>query len=100
MGMQTDVKASLPLLTTGAVKNQAGDALTRTRVKGIYVVPSGTAGTVTLRNGATGDVQLILNTVASATQPTYLLVPDQGILFDDALYAEVSNIGSVIVFYG
>lgn len=42
----------------------------------------------------------VINTVASATQPTYLLFPGQGLRCDTSVYGTLSNVGSVIIFYG
>lgn len=101
MAMQTDVKASAALTTSGAFKDQNTNDLGRARVKAIYIVPTGTAGSVTLKDGGSGGATaLVVNTVASATQPTYLLVPGQGLLFETSVYGALSNVGSVVVFYG
>lgn len=101
MAMQTDVKASAALTGTGAFKDQNTNDLARVRVKSIYIVPGGTAGSVTLKDGGSGGVTVaVINTVASATQPTYLLFPGQGLLFETDVHGTLSNIGSVMVFYG
>ena len=54
------------------------------------------------KDGSTsgGTTKMTINTVASATQPTYLLIPGEGVLFTDGVYVDVTNIGSVMVFYG
>jgi hypothetical protein len=99
--MSTDVQASQVLTADGQFTNQASAALGRTRIKAVYIVPSGTAGSVVFKNGgASGTTLMTLNTVASATQPTYLLLPDLGVLFTTAVYADVTSIGSVTIFYG
>ena len=101
MAMQTDVLASVPLTADGQFTNQTPTALGRTRIKAVYMVPSGTAGSVVFKDGdASGTTVMTLNTVASATQPTYLVIPSQGVLFSTAVYADVTNIGSVTIFYG
>lgn len=101
MAMQTDVLASQALTADGQMVDQAGNNIGRCRVKAIYVVPSATAGSVVFKDGGSGGTtRLTLNTVASATQPTYLLIPDQGILFSTNVYADVTTIGSVTIFYG
>jgi hypothetical protein len=101
MAMQTDILASAVRTDDGVVNNQAGDALGRVRIKGVYIVPSGTAGSVVFKDGgASGTTRMTLNTVASATQPTYMLLPGEGILFDTSVYVDVTSIGSVMVFYG
>ena len=101
MGMQTDVQASVPITSDGQFTNQAASNLTRTRVKSIYIVPGSAAGSVVFKDGgANGTTRMTINTVASATQPTYMLMPGQGVLFETNVYADVTNIGSVTIFYG
>ena len=101
MAMQTDVLASVPITADGQFTNQTPANLGRTRVKAVYIVPSGTAGSVVFKDGgASGTTVLTLNTVASATQPTYLLHPGEGVLFATNVYGDVTNIGSVTIFYG
>jgi hypothetical protein len=101
MAMQTDVLASPPLTSTGQFTNQTPTALGRTRIKAVYIVPTGTAGSVVFRDGVSGGTTVMtLNTVASATQPTYLLLPGEGVLFATSVHGTVTNIGSVTIFYG
>ena len=101
MGMQTDVRASVPITADGQFTDQAASNLTRTRVKSIYIVPSGAAGSVVFKDGGSGGTtRMTINTVASANQPTYMLMPGQGVLFETNVYADVTNIGSVTIFYG
>ena len=99
--MQTDVLASVPLTADGQFTNQTPTALGRTRVKAVYIVPSGTAGSIVFKNGgASGTTVLTLNTVASAAQPTYLLLPGEGVLFSTNVHGTVSNVTSTTIFYG
>jgi hypothetical protein len=101
MSMQTDVLASVPLTASGAFTDQATNAIQRTRVKSIYIVPSGTAGSLVIKDGgASGTTLLTINTVASATQPTYLLLPGEGVLARTSVYGVVTNLGSATIFYG
>lgn len=101
MAMQTDVLASQVLTADGQFIDQAGNNIGRCRIKGVYLIPSGTAGSVIFKNGgASGTTLMTLNTVASATQPTYLLLPGEGMLFTTNVYADVTTIGSVTIFYG
>ena len=99
--MTTDVQASVPLTGTGQFTNQTPTALGRTRIKAVYIVPTGTGGSVIFKNGGSGGtVVMTLNTVASATQPTYLLFPGDGVLFSTNVHGTVANVGSVTIFYG
>lgn len=99
--MQTDVLASVPLTTTGQFTAQNTNNIGRCRIKSIYVVPSGTAGSLVIKDGgASGDVLATINTVASATQPTYLLIPGQGLLVESSPYGVVTSLGSATIFYG
>ena len=99
--MQTDVLASVPITASGQFTDQAPTNLARCRVKSIYIVPTATAGSLVLRDGgASGTVKATINTVASASQPTYMLLPGEGLLFQTAVYGAVTNLGSATIFYG
>lgn len=99
--MQTDVLASQVLTSTGQFTDQASATIGRARIKAVYMIPSATAGSVVFKNGGSGGTTIMtLNTVASATQPTYLLFPGEGVLFSTNVYADVTNIGTVTIFYG
>ena len=101
MSMQTDVLASVPLTGTGQFTNQTPTALGRTRIKAVYIVPTASAGSVIFKDGGSGGtVVMTLNTVASATQPTYLIFPGEGVLFSTDVHGTVANVGSVTIFYG
>ena len=99
--MQTDVLASVPITASGQFTDQATTALARCRVKSIYIVPTGTAGSLVLRDGGSGGtVKATVNTVASVAQPTYMLMPGEGLVFQTAVYGTVSNLGSATIIYG
>ena len=101
MPMQTDVLASVPITASGQFTDQAAVNLARCRVKAIYIVPTGTAGSLILRDGgASSTIKITVNTVASATQPTYMLIPGEGLLFTTAVYGTVSNLGFATIIYG
>jgi hypothetical protein len=101
MTMQTDIRSSAVLTATGTVNDVNGSALGRVRIKGIYLVPGSTAGTITLRDGgASGNIVTVIPTVASATQPTYLLMPGQGLLCKTSVHATLTNVGLATLFYG
>ena len=99
--MQTDVLASIPITASGQFTDQATNNIGRCRIKSIYIVPGASAGSLVLRDGgASSSIKLTVNTVASATQPTYMLMPGQGLLFQTAVYGAVTNLGSATIIYG
>jgi len=99
--MQTDVLVSVPITGSGQFTDQTPTALARCRVKAVYIIPTATAGSLVLRDGGSGGaVKATLNTVASATQPTFILFPGEGLVFQTAVYGAVTNLGSAIIFYG
>ena len=101
MTMQTDVLASVPLTQTGQFTNQTPTNLGRTRVKAVYMIPGSSAGSVIFKDGGSGGTTVMtLNTVASVTQPTYLILPGEGVLFSTNVHGTVANVSSVTIFYG
>ena len=101
MAMQTDVKVTKPLTTTGVFKTQSdADCTFRTRIKGIYVVSGASAGSVVITDGASGATLLTVNTPTAANAGSfYMLVPDQGVLAETGLYGTVTNVASVMLYY-
>ena len=99
--MQTDILASAVVIGTGVVNDQAGNAIARSRIKGVYIIPQAGAGSVVLRDGgASGPVRATVNTMASQTSPTYILLPGEGILVQNGIHATISTVTSLVVFYG
>jgi hypothetical protein len=99
--MQTDVLASVPITASGQFTDQATNNIGRCRIKAIYIVPGTLAGSLILKDGgASGSTKATINTVASATQPTYMLMPGEGLLFQSNVYGTVSNLGSATIIYG
>lgn len=76
----------------------SGDVWTgRTRIKGIYVTVG--AGSVTIKNGgSSGTTVMKIDTVA-AGGPTYLLLPEDGILCENGAYAVLAGVGSATFFW-
>ena len=92
--MQTDVKA-VSLAASGDISAYP------TRVRGLVVEPGASAGSVVVKDGGSGGTTVMtLNTVASATQPTYLIFPGEGVLFSTNVHGTVTNVTSVTIFYG
>lgn len=94
MGVQTDVK-STRIAATGTALDF------RTRIKAVYVSSAATAGSLTLRDGgASGATELVIDTPASATDPVYILLPGEGILFGTNVHATLTAATSATLFYG
>ena len=83
------------------MNDQAGNAIGRCRVKAIYIAPAAGAGSVVLKDGSSGgSTKVTINTIASATSTNYVLLPGEGLLFQSGVYADITDVASVMVFYG
>ena len=74
----------------------------RMRLKGLYAVNTGTAGTITFRQtNSSGEIRMQFNTVAAANSAEYPDVPDDGIVFVDGGYISYTQntLSSITVFY-
>ena len=96
MTMQYDVKA--------ASANASAQLYTgRVRLKSAIFVGSGTAGNVafydTDANSATGSV-LWQSKTNTGVQPFQILIPGEGILAQNGIYASIANVLSVTITYG
>jgi|TARA_R100000458_G_scaffold56674_1_gene61852 hypothetical protein len=61
----------------------------RSRLKGVYIVNSGTAGTIDfLTTSPTGTSTMKLGTVASATVTRDVTIPEEGVVFSDGVYIQ------------
>lgn len=91
MTMQTDVRA----ISLAA----SGDATTyRARVRGIVVEPSGSTGSVIVKDGgSSGTTLFTLNTVANG-ETFNVLIPAEGVLCTTSVYVALSN-AKATVFY-
>lgn len=72
------------------------------RMRGMYAVNTGTAGTINFTQGsASGASQLKFNTVAAANSTEYPSIPQDGIVFRSGGYVvyDVANLSSITVFY-
>jgi hypothetical protein len=101
--MQTDVLVSQPLGADNTFKDQAGNAIGRCRIKAIYGTSGALAGTVVIYDGssAAGTCLMTISTPTAANQGTYwILMPGEGVLAKNGLYADLTNVDSVMVIYG
>jgi hypothetical protein len=93
---QTDVK-STRLSSSGLVF--AG----RARIKGIAICANaGTTGVLVLRDGGSGGAVAIELDIPANSNPNsfYLLIPSEGVLCATNIYASITGLASVTVFYG
>ena len=101
MGMQTDVLASKPRTDAGQLLDQNSLVIGRCRVKAIYIVPNSAAGQVIFKDGGSGGpTKITVNTIASASNPDYILMPGEGLLFQENVYIAPSAVLSTMVIYG
>jgi hypothetical protein len=94
--MQTDVKAT-HLNASGSVV--AG----RARIKGfVMCATASTAGVLVLRNGgAAGAIAIEVDVPANSNPNSFsVLVPGEGVLCSTSVYASITGLASVTVFYG
>lgn len=98
--MQYDVLASKPLTADGQFVDQNDNNIPRARIKAVYIVPSGTAGSVVFKDGgASGTTRMTLNTTTD-TGVVHMWMPGEGILFNTNIYGDITNVTSVVVIYG
>ena len=96
MAMQYDVK-STHLNASGSVY------AARARIKGFSICATASAaGTLVLKDGGSGGTTMIEVDIPSNSNPNsfYVLVPGEGVLCSTNIYATLTNIASVTVFYG
>jgi len=96
MTMQYDVKAK-HLNASGSVFAQPA------RVKGFSIcATASTPGTLLLKDGGSGGTTLIEVDIPSNSNPNsfYTLVPGEGVRFTTDIYASLTGIASITVYYG
>ena len=99
--MQTDILASRPRTTDGQLLDQAGNEIGRTRIKAFLIIPTAAAGSVVFKDGgASGSTKMTVNSLANSTNSDYIILPGEGILFQTNIYVDVTDIASVMVWYG
>lgn len=97
MGFQYDVKAKTQT-STGAT----GIGTPRARIKSVYALLGGTAGSISFKDGGSGGVELLkFDTPANTTTGyMYALLPSDGVLFEADPYLTLTNVTSVTFIYG
>ncbi|MEQ8226724.1 MAG: hypothetical protein RIA64_01460 [Rhodospirillales bacterium] len=92
--MHSDVKSIEKTASATAVSGEH-------RLKGVYLVPSASAGTLIVKDGgSSGTTMLTLKTVASATaDPVFVPIPCNGIRFMTDIYLDITDVASVTVFW-
>lgn len=90
--MQTDVTAS-SVSSSGTVYGA------RTRVRGLLVSPTTSAGLIVLHDGGGSGAVLMSIPTAANGEPFSVIIPANGVLFETDVYAAVSN-ATAIVFHG
>jgi len=95
MGMQTDVKSTFRT-NDGAIFG--GPA----RVKGVLISPATTAGSLVLKDGGSGGATVFQASwpANAAPSPFNIVIPGQGIRCETDVYADVTDLTSITVFYG
>ena len=107
---RTVTQVTVDANTAGAITvGMSADALEvifagRMRLRGLYIVNSASAGSVSVRNGsASGTVGVTLGTVASATAVSDVEMRDNGIMFTDGGYVAYAQTGpafaNITAFY-
>lgn len=98
MGFQYDVKAKTMTSTSAT-----GIGTPRARIKSVYFVPTTLAGSVSFKDGGAGGTELIKFDTPANTTGTgcmYVLIPNDGVLFEADPYLTLTNVSSVTFFYG
>lgn len=90
--MQTDVKAK-SLAVSGTAYAE------RTRVKGLIITSSATAGGVVLKDGGSSGTTIMTIDTPAVGSVINVQIPGEGVLFSTDVYAALTN-ATVTVFYG
>lgn len=96
MGMQTDVKST----AIAAGQTDAAVISGGARIKGMVIGVPQAGGTLTLKNGAGGATAFSLVIPANAGGAANIVIPGEGILCRNGIYATTAAGMTVTVFYG
>lgn len=72
----------------------------RNRLKGVYLVSSATAGSITFKDGGSGGTTRLVIATPAGVGDMFVPVPGDGIVFSTDIHATISNATSVTTFYG
>jgi len=89
----TDV-SSVTLTATGTVHTGL------TRIRGIYFVSSGVAGSITIKDGGASGTTKILMATPAAVGSDNMLMPSNGVLFRTDAHVTLSNVTSATFVHG
>jgi hypothetical protein len=94
MGMQTDVLAT-HLTASGTV------SANRNRLKAVSYRGNGLDGSLIFKDGGvSGTTLLELDVGTSDSFTIYVILPGEGILFQNNIYAALTNVSAITAFYG
>ncbi len=93
MTMQTDV-SSATATGDGTLVSQP------TRIRGIMITTTTSAGSVVLKDGGSGGTAKITINTPAVAEIFNALIPAEGVRFTTNVYVDVTNVSSVTVFYG
>jgi hypothetical protein len=91
MGYMSDVQSTYRT-TDGAIFTG------RTRIKAIYVSPDTTVGSVSITDGNGGTVLYRID-VPAGSSAIYMSLPEDGILFKNGAYADLTTVISATFFW-
>jgi|MesohylFT_1024984.scaffolds.fasta_scaffold74517_2 hypothetical protein len=95
MAMQYDVKSTY-LTADNTVYSAPA------RIKGILITPTTGSGGLSLKDGGSGGVTVFQSSWAANANPVpfYVALPGEGIRCSTDIYADVTTVTSITVFYG
>ena len=97
-GTCTNVSCGITATTTGTGVVFAG----RTRIRGMHIKPSGTAGLIDFKNTSSSGTKLLEIGVHTDQTPVDPYIPDDGVLFDAGAFINLGSTdlaSNITVFY-
>lgn len=96
MTMQTDVKSAHTNVNAALYAQ-------RTRLRGVLLTVSGGSPSDHVKfydNATTASGPVVLELDTTHNNVVYVLIPGEGILFQNGIYCDIGDASSVTVFYG